>query len=84
MITMKTNNGPQLDKSRVYQNDIVTVVLLISRYVYVHHSNLYFSFCVEYHWNLIVLCWIFAYVILPYLLKLVGLGFLINCFNSIH
>jgi hypothetical protein len=77
MITMKTNNGPSLDESHVYQSDIVIVVLCISRYIYVHHLNLYFGFCVDYHWSLVVLGWIFAYIILPYLLKLVGLATLL-------
>jgi hypothetical protein len=73
MITMKTNNGPWLDESCVYQSDIVTMVLRISWYVYVHYLNLYFGLCVDYHWNLVVFGWIFAYIILPYLLKLVRL-----------
>jgi hypothetical protein len=63
-----------LDKSRVYQSDIVTAVLRISQYVYVHHLNIYFGFCVDYHWKLVVIGWIFAYIILPHLLKLVGLA----------
>jgi hypothetical protein len=50
------------------------VVLCISRYVYVHNLNIYFGFCVDYHWKLVVIGWIFAYIILPYLLKLVGLA----------
>jgi hypothetical protein len=31
-------------QSRIYQSDIVTVVLLIFQYMYVHHLNLYVSF----------------------------------------
>jgi hypothetical protein len=44
MITMKPNDGPQLDKICVYESDIVTVVLHISPYVYVYHLNLYFFY----------------------------------------
>ena len=50
------------------------MALRISRYVYVHHLNIYFGFCVDCHWKLIVVGWIFAYIILLYLLKLVGLA----------
>jgi hypothetical protein len=75
-ITMKPNNGPWLDKSSVYQSDVVTMVLYISRYVYVHHLNLYFFY--YFVWIIIGTClflvdlvvtvgWIFAYVILVYL-----------------
>jgi hypothetical protein len=50
---------PRLDKSCVYQNDIVIVVLHISRYVYVHHLNLYIFFIILYglSWNLVVFGW---------------------------
>jgi hypothetical protein len=50
------------------------MVLRISRYVYMHHLNVYFGFCVDYHCKLVVISWIFAYIILLYLLKLVGLA----------
>jgi hypothetical protein len=50
---------PSWTKVDVYQSDIVTVVLCISWYVYVYHLNLYFLllFCVDYHWNFVVLGW---------------------------
>jgi hypothetical protein len=43
---MKPNNGPRLDKSCVYQSNIVTVVLHLLLYVYVHHINLYIFFII--------------------------------------
>jgi hypothetical protein len=50
------------------------MALRISRYIYVHHLNIYFGFFMDYHWKLVVIGWIFAYIILQYLLKLVGLA----------
>jgi hypothetical protein len=73
---MKTNYGSRLDKCRSYQSDIVTMhgstyiaVRICTPLRYISHS-----FYVNYHWKLIVIGWIFAYIILLYLLKLVGLA----------
>jgi hypothetical protein len=57
---MKPNNGPRLDKSCVYQSKIVTVILHLSWYVYVHHLNLYIFYY-------------FVWIIIGTLLFLIGL-----------
>ena len=52
-ITMNPNNGPWLDKSCVYQSNIVTMVLHILWYVYVQHLNLNFYYYYYFVWIII-------------------------------
>jgi hypothetical protein len=66
-ITMKTNHGSRLDINCGYQSDIVTMYGSTYIVVRIYAPLKYiFRFCVDYHWKLVVIGWIFAYIILLY------------------